>query len=117
MRAAAQIAVEPDDLAAIVDSSGRGVNSAGKGDIERGEHAVEVEESMSSRASGTLRGVVLIDPHDLATIVDAEDCGRPGIGSGHIEGREVASGIEKPMLSVQIPIVPHDLADIIDAAG
>jgi len=59
----AGIAIEPHDLAAVVDAVG--LTGHGVRDLKRGEYAHVIEKSLMH---GTLSDV---GPHDLATIVDA----------------------------------------------
>jgi len=56
-----------------------------------------------------------VESHDLASRVDAEGLGARG--AGHLDRREHAPIIEKPMLPRAIGVDPHDLATRVDPAG
>ncbi len=95
---------EPYDLARVVDPEGLGKSEAG--DIDGGEAAVGIEETMGAAAD--------VPPYDLAAIVDPV-CGgvKP---AGDINRSEARAAFEKAVARLPYGILEktHDLASIVD---
>jgi hypothetical protein len=95
--------VHPNDLSAIVDPGGYG--EGGSRDIDCGEAAADVEETML----GLVRKAIGVRPYDLAAMVDPGGEGTEE-GTGNIDCGEPAANVEEIMGSGGGGVAPYDLA-------
>jgi hypothetical protein len=105
----ADVIVNPDDLAPVVDSVGNGALCA-QGIIEGGVVAAAVKEAVGAAAVGVIS-------NELAGVVDAY-----GIGdcrTGRIDCGVGAAALDEPLIKCLAAggVIPDDLAGVVDGLG